>query len=266
MRDALHLYCHYLRLSLRAQMQYRASFVLATLSQLLVTSIEFLGVWALFSRFGTLRGWTLPEVALFYGLVNVAFALADAFSRGFDMFSYFIKHGEFDRLLLRPRSTILQLAGHELALKKLGRLAQGAAVLGWAMASVDGACTPAHVALLTAALAGAVCLFFGLMILQATLTFWTIEGLEITNTVTYGGVDAMQYPLAIYHRYFQRFFTYVVPLACVCYYPVLTVLGKSADGVPPWLGWVSPVAGVAFLALSQQVWQIGVRHYRSTGS
>jgi len=30
--------------------------------------------------------------------------------------------------------------------------------------------------------------------------------------------------------------------------------------------WFAPFIGIAFLILSLQVWQFGVRHYRSTGS
>jgi ABC-2 type transport system permease protein len=44
-------------------------------------------------------------------------------------------------------------------------------------------------------------------------------------------------------------------------------MGKAeATGVPAAAGWVSPVVGVAFFFLSLQVWKVGVRHYRSTGS
>lgn len=83
--NALRLYLRYLGVSCRGQMQYRASFVMLTLGQFLMTGLEFVGVWVLFTRFGQIQGWTLPEVALFYGIINMAFALSDATSRGFDI-------------------------------------------------------------------------------------------------------------------------------------------------------------------------------------
>src|SRR6266568_8965756 len=86
MCDGLRLYWLYVKLSIRAQLQYRAAFLLAALGQFLITGVEFLGVWALFDRFGRLHSWSLPEVAVFYGLVNCTFACADALSRGFDQF------------------------------------------------------------------------------------------------------------------------------------------------------------------------------------
>ena len=58
-----------------------------------------------------------------------------------------------------------------------------------------------------------------------------------------------------------------VPLACVAYYPALAVLGKPDPlGAPAWLGWVSPLAGFAFLWVASGAWRMGVRHYASTGS
>src|SRR5262245_41378072 len=119
-------------------MQYRMSFVLMSIGQFVVTGIEMIGVWALFARFGSLIPWTLPQVALFYGVVNVGFAVTDAFARGFDLFgNQFVKTGNFDRLLLRPRSTVLQVAGQEFTLFRVGRLLQGLVVMIWALSVLD---------------------------------------------------------------------------------------------------------------------------------
>ena len=114
-RNALALYGRMAAISIRGQMQYRMSFLLTSLGQFVTTGVEILGIWALFHRFGQLPHWSLAEVAFFYGMVNVAFSFTDALARGFDLFgTEFVKTGEFDRLLLRPRTTILQLAGSGL--------------------------------------------------------------------------------------------------------------------------------------------------------
>ena len=76
--EPLRLYCRYISLSVRAQMQYRASFFMLTVGLFLLSLLEFCGILILFDRFGQLRGWTLPEIALFYGMVHMAFALAEA--------------------------------------------------------------------------------------------------------------------------------------------------------------------------------------------
>jgi ABC-2 type transport system permease protein len=265
--NSLRLYGRYAATSIRGQMQYRASFLMLAFGHFLITGLEFLGMWALFDRFGRLRDWSLPEVALFYGIVSIAFALAEAFARGFDTFPGMVKSGEFDRVLVRPRSTVLQVAGRELQLLRVGRLAQGLVVLLYATAALEVAWSVEKLALLAGAILGGACLFAGLFVLQATMAFWTIESLEIVNTVTYGGVETAQYPLSIYRRWFRSFFTVVIPLACINYFPALAILGKEDPlGYPRILQWGAPAVGVLFLLATFQVWRFGVRHYRSTGS
>ncbi|MCK5557742.1 MAG: ABC-2 family transporter protein [Candidatus Hydrogenedentes bacterium] len=249
-------------------MQYRASLFMMSMGQMLFVAIDFAGMWALFARFGSVRGWRLPEVALFYGLVRTAFPFAEAFGRGFDVFSGLVKGGGFDRLLLRPRSAALQVAGAEVTLFRVGRLAQGLVVLIWSANALGIDWTLGRISLVVLTVIGGACFFFALLVLQATLAFWTTETLEIMNAVTYGGTETGKYPLTIYHPWFRKFFTFVIPLACVSYFPALTILGRAdqALGSPRWFQCLSPLIGVLFLAASLQVWKFGVRHYRSTGS
>jgi ABC-2 type transport system permease protein len=268
MRDNLRLYGRYLGISVRAQLQYRASFLMQTFGHLVMTAAEIVGIWALFQRFGGLRGWTLAEVAMFYGVVQITWSIADAMARGFNVFGGTIKRGDFDRILLRPRSTVLQLAGQEFTLRRAGRFLQGLAVLLWAIHTLAIDWSPLKIALLPIMIGCGVCLFFGLVVLQATMCFWTTESLEIMNTLTYGGVETAQYPLSIYKSWFRLFFIYIVPLACVTYFPILAILGKPDRDLhsPVWFQWLAPLAGVIFLVVSLRIWQFGVRHYTSTGS
>jgi ABC-2 type transport system permease protein len=266
--NAFRLYGRYAAASVKGQMQYPTAFLLLSLGQFLSTIIEFVGIWALFNRFQSLLDWTLPQVALFYGTVNISFALADMISRGFDVFGpQFVKTGDFDRLLLRPRSTPLQLMGHELRLTRIGRFLQGALVLAIAVALLDLSWGVREVALLCAAITGGVAFFLALVVLQATLAFWTVESLEVANTLTYGGVFAAQYPIEIYSKWLRKFFTFVVPLSCVAYFPIVGILAINDPlGAPTWFLHVSPLAGFVFLAASLAIWRLGVRHYTSTGT
>jgi ABC-2 type transport system permease protein len=264
--EAMRLYLRYVGLSIRAQLQYRISLAMWAFGNLLTTGLEFFSIWALFERFGQIRGWTLAEIALLYGMANVAFAISEAVARGFKNFGAMVRTGDFDRVLLRPRGTAFQVGAEQIDLVKVGRLLQGIAVLGWAIAALPIDWTLAHGALVVAAIVGGACTFSGIFVLQATVAFWTVEALELAATVTYGGVETAQYPLSIYTTGFRRFFTYVVPLAFLNYIPALALLDRPLDDVPAWLPWLSPVVGVALLLFCLQVWRVGVRHYRSTGS
>ncbi|HTV21952.1 MAG TPA: ABC-2 family transporter protein [Polyangiaceae bacterium] len=264
----LGLYLRYARLSLGTQLEYPVSALLLAAGQFLVTALEAIVLWVLFDRFGGLRGWRFGEVALFYALVHIQFALADVLSRGFDVLgTQFIRTGQLDRLLLRPRSLTLQLMGHDVRLSRIGRLAQATIVLAIATEHAPIAWTLAKALTFAFAVAGGVGLFVGLFVLQGALSFWTIQGLEIANVLTYGGMEAAQYPLAVYARWFRRLLIYAVPLGAVAYFPALAILEKADPlGTPSWLHAYTPAAGFAFLALTFLAWRQGIRRYTSTGS
>lgn len=264
----LRLYFRLLWISILGQMQYPGSFIMVSIAQFLVTFIEFIGIWALFERFDTIQGWSLGEVAFFYGTINIAFSFADALSRGFDLFGRdFVKTGDFDRVLLRPRTTVLQLAGYQLVLHRVGRLLQGIVVLMIAVHMLDFNWTIIKAVWFFWTIVGGIAFFFGLFVLQATMAFWTVESLEIANTLTYGGVHAAQYPITIYADWFRKLLTFVVPLACVGYFSVVGILGKSDPlGSSAAFQALAPGVGFVFLFVSLGVWQFGVRHYTSTGS
>jgi ABC-2 type transport system permease protein len=266
--NGLRLYGRYCAASLRAQMAYPGSLMMMISGQFLATAIEFIGVWAMFRRFGHIGAWTFGEVCLFYGLVSVTFSVADAISRGFDIFgSVFVRTGGFDRLLLRPRSPALQLMGYELRLTRIGRFTQGIGVFGIGVALSHFAVTPAAIAILLFAVAGGSALFTGLMVLQATLAFWTVESLEAVNILTYGGEAAAEYPLNVYADWFRKFLIWIVPVGCISYLPMLAAMGRADPlGTPSWFLPIAPIAGFLFLGVALFIWRFGVARYASSGS
>lgn len=266
--NAIRLLRRYMSASLRAQMQYPASAILLIAGQFVATIIDMVAIWALFARFGAIEGWRFGDVAMFFGLVSISFAIADFLTRGFDVLgTEFIKTGNFDRILLRPRTTTLQLVGHDFRLSRCGRLLQGLVVVVIATQSLQFHWNVPTIALAVWTTAGGVALFFGLMVIEGTISFWTTEGLEAMNLLTYGGVQAAQFPLSIYAGWFRNFLIFVVPIGCVAYFPVLAILGKADPlGAPDWVLPLTPVAGFIFLGFSFLAWRVGVSKYTSTGS
>ena len=258
----LSLYWRYLSISIRAQMQYRLSFCLYVIGHFFITFADLLVLIVLFSRFDHLAGWKLAEVALLYGMVNMSFSLAEGIARGFDVFPNMVKNGDFDRLLLRPQPTAFQVAASEIQLFRIGRFTQGLFALCGSLYLLQSPVSLEKVLLLVFAIASGTCLFSGLFVIQATIAFWTIDTLELMNALTYGGTEAGSYPLHIYNEWFRRLFTICVPLACTTYFPALVILEKQMS----WYLWLSPLVGVLYLALCLLFWQVGVRHYCSTGS
>ena len=253
---------------LRSQMQYRESFLVMMVISFLGLTSEFLAIIILFNRFDNLIGWSVGEVAFLYGIASVSFGLAEMFGAGFDIFPETIRQGEFDRVLLRPQSAFVQVLSADFQLRRLGRILQGLMALGFAFAWTSVDWNVAKLGYLPVVILCGTVLYFSFLVLGATLCFWTVESVEVTNIITYGGIEFSSYPLPIYHVLMQRFFTFVIPLAFVSYFPSLYLLDRhEGTDWPLWLLITSPLAAAVFLSIAARfAWGFGVKHYRSTGS
>ena len=258
------LYLKYFSIHLRSVMQYKTSFFLTAIGQGMTSFFSFLSMYFLFNRFGSINGYTLNEVLLCFSTIFMAFALAECFGRGFDSFSGIISNGEFDRIMVRPRNEVLQVIGSRIELTRIGRLLQALIIFIYVFRTSSIVWSTDKIITLILMLVGGVCLFFGLFMIYASICFFTLEGLEFMNIFTDGGRELAQYPLDIYKKWVVKFFTFVVPLAFVNYYPFLYIIGKN-NGYGA-LYMFSPILSVLFLVPSYFLWRFGVRHYKSTGS
>ena len=114
--NAIRLYFRLVRVSLRTQMAYRASFSVQMLANIATTLADFFAVFAFFQRVRALGHWSFAQVAVFYGMANASLALSELWLRGFDIFERHVQSGDFDRYLIRPRSAFLQVLGADFQL------------------------------------------------------------------------------------------------------------------------------------------------------
>ena len=256
------LYGHYLSVCVRAMMQYKASFLMTTLGQGLTSLNMLLGIYFLFRRFGSVKGYTFGEVLLCASVMLASFSLAECFARGFDHFPSMVRKGEFDRVLVRPRSAVLQILGSRADLTRLGRLAVALLLFGYGLLRGGVHWTPGRVVAVGLMLSGGTAVFFGLFLLHAALCFYTMDGLEFMNIFTDGAREYGMYPVDIYGARMMRFCTYVIPYALVQYYPLTYLIGRSDS----FLRGLLPMCALLFLLPCYALWRLGVRHYTSSGS
>lgn len=267
--ETVELYLRLISIRVRAQMQYRASFALDLLSTFLGNIVYFLTFAAVLTRFGSIHGWTLGEVAFLFGLAEFSFASMDLVWGGYDYdaFSQVIRRGQLDQMLVRPLGLPLQVLTSEFPLRRLGRMAEGAFCFAVSLRLADVHWTAAKLLYLPVVSISISAFFAGLYVIGSTVCFWTIDRLELFNLFTYGGAEMLSYPMSIYSTWMRRFFTFVVPASLVGYYPALYFLDKPDPlGMTAVAAFVAPVAGGGILALSFAFWRLGVRHYQGTGT
>ena len=258
----MRLYAKYVSIHLRSQMQYKTSFFLTIIGQFLVSFSVFLGLYFLMNRFHSVDHFTFQEVLLCFAVVLMAFSIAECFARGFDLFPQMISNFELDRVLVRPRGVIFQVLAGKVEFTRLGRLTQAVLVFCYAIPTSGVIWSWDKRLTLFLMVACGALVFFGLFLIYAAVTIFTIDGIEFMNVLTDGGREFGTYPYSIYGDGILKFLTYVVPLALFQYYPLLYLLGKEKSP----LYMLAPLFSLLFLVPSYAFWRYGLHRYQSTGS
>ncbi|WP_327371971.1 ABC transporter permease [Streptomyces sp. NBC_01217] len=252
---------------LRSTMAYRASFAMTAFGNFAVTAFDFVAILLMFQHVDALGGYTLPEIALLYGASGTAFGLADLVMGSMDRLGRRVRDGTLDTLLVRPAPVLAQVAADRFALRRMGRITQGALVLGYALVTLDIDWTPLKAAMIVLMLLSGAAIFAAVFVAGAAFQFVAQDASEVQNSFTYGGNTLLQYPPSIFGKDLVRGVTFVVPLAFVNWLPALYVLGRDYPlDLPEWVAFLPPVvAGLCWL-LAGLAWRRGLRAYRSTGS
>lgn len=256
------LYREFLSMHLKSVMQHKVSFFLLCLGQFITSFTVFLGVWFMFIQFKGVDGFTFDQVLLCFSVVTMAFSLAECFGRGFDLFAHMLGNGEFDRVLVRPRSIVFLVLASKTNFTRLGRVLQSALILAYAMPHSGVIWTWDKLLTMLLMIFCGMIIFFDLFLINASLSFFTVQGLEVMNIFTDGGREFGRYPFSIYGKEMLRFLTYIIPLALFQYYPLLYLLDMAQNP----LYMLAPLLGLLFTLPAYLIWRLGLRHYHSTGS
>ena len=264
--NTLKLYLRSMKMLVRCQTEYPLSFLLNTLSQLIMLGGEMLAVVLLFDRFPSLGQWTGENVLFFFGLISTSFYLVEFFCRGITNFSPLVRSGALDHMLLRPRGVMTQVCCAAMDPRRIGALAVGAAALAAGAWGSGVVWTVGKGVLLLESIACGSALVAGLFLIEAVCCLYAVRSPEAVNVLTYGGRSACQYPIDIYPRPLRVLFVCVAPFALTTHAPAAYILEKPLLGLPGWAAYVVPLAGAAFLTLMYFVFRRALKDYRSTGS
>uniref|UniRef100_A0AAU2VV44 ABC transporter permease n=1 Tax=Streptomyces sp. NBC_00008 TaxID=2903610 RepID=A0AAU2VV44_9ACTN len=252
---------------LRSTMAYRASFVMTAFGNFAATAFDFVAIMLMFSHVDVLGGYTLPEIALLYGAAGTAFGLADLVMGSMDRLGRRVRDGTLDTLLVRPVPVLAQVAADRFALRRLGRITQGALVLGYALVTLDIDWTAARVLMVPLMLLSGAAIFGAVFVAGAAFQFFAQDASEVQNSFTYGGNTLLQYPPTVFAKDLVRGVTFVVPLAFVNWLPALYVLGRPYPlDLPDRVAFLPPVVAALCWVVAGLAWRAGLRAYRSTGS
>lgn len=248
----------------KSAMEYKFNIFLLNFSAVLISISEIISVWLLFKSFESVGYWGFYETALMFGIVTAVFSFTEMFARGYDEFSTLIKEGALDRLLVRPVNIHKQIFGSKIEFSKAGKVLLGLVVSILALCNLSIEWTVAKVVVLILTFVCGCFIIFGLMLISAGISVFSVENLEFLNIITNGAKELCYYPINIYNKWLARFFTFVIPVACFNYLPISYLMGYGE--LPQIVYAFSPIFGIIFVVPCFIFFNWSLKRYQGTGT
>ena len=256
------LYITYLKLHLKTLFEYKLSLILSIIAQTFIIYSFYFSLDSLFRKFNNIGGYTKYEVLLTFAIVFFGYSVNEVFARGIDQFDELIVTGDFDRLLTRPKSIILQVLGYKIQYIKIVRLLFSLVVLIISITHLGIKWNIIKVITLLFMLLSSIAIFFSIFLIAASYCFITVQGLEVRNLLTDGGKNIAQYPMGVFNKAVRNIFTFIIPYSLVNYYPLLYILDKTNNIYNIFL----PLLVFIYIIPCILIFNKGTKKYLSTGS
>lgn len=255
------LWIAYMRVGFLTMTQYPADTVIWIISMLVREASGFVGILAIAGVTGGLGSWNLYEICMLFAMCAVIEAAGQAFFDCVWSIDSMIRRGEMDVFLTRPASPFIQMLGQRMHFQAVLSMMVYIGIFVWA-AGQDGLQIGGKQVILLAEY-----VIFGTMINSGiytifnSLNFWIVQGEDIAVLVQTCR-EFVKYPLQVFPAVIRGFFTFILPLGFVAYYPAMALFGKTELPVTLLL----PVVAAVVFLLASAVWRLGIRGYNSTGT
>jgi len=242
------------------------SFLMYTLSDLLLTVAAITAMLLLAERFAGIGPWTRDQVVFLLGYSVTVRGLLDLFFNYNVLFiGRRVGRGQLDHTLVQPQPLWMSLLTEGFAPFTGGAtVLPGVGLMLWAGERLGLAVSPGWLALLGVNLAASGMVVFAVAYIMGSLAFWAPRGAEEINTSWMHMVDQLKsMPLDGAGDALLAGLTGVLPLGFVAWHPCRALLGhdRSATGASLTCVAALLLAGVALLAF-----RLGLKQYGRTGS
>lgn len=159
-------------LNIRQSMALRGAFLLKMIFMLLNDLLVFV-VWiVIFRTTETIRGWTLDDVTLLWGILTASYGISVGLADGARTIGSAVRSGELDSFLTQPKNTLLYIIG-----SRTNPSAWGDILASIVFFSCTSHVTLRTIPLIIAAVVVAATVTTATVVLVFSLTFW-LDALE----------------------------------------------------------------------------------------
>ena len=256
------LYLLMFKSSIKSMAEYRIDFIVGIISQIFYELIELIFVFIVFRNTNEINGWSFYEVILLCGLLNMSLAYVDLlFDEMYEVGPHYIKEGSFDLIMLRPIHPIISIMSKSQSVTAFGYM-----IIGLIMSIVS--LIKLHIAIhISTILFILFITLIGGIIIGAIITaicvcsFWVVDSNEIAWSA-FTMYKFSEYPLSVYNRFIKFILIFILPFAFVSYFPASYLLGREF-GV---ISFIAPLIAILFWIIAVELWNWGLKHYKSSGT
>ncbi|MBL7662608.1 ABC-2 family transporter protein [bacterium] len=259
------IYLAYFAKFLKARLSYKFDFFAGIIANAISTGSSLIFILLLLdgTRVTNLQGWTQPEVLFIYGYSMIPLAIFGLLAPNLYQFGdKYIIQGQFDRVLLRPLSTLPQVLFESFNLDALGSLTVGIITTSIAASRLNLEFAFLDIVWFAISTIAAAIILLSFFVSLASIAFHFEDRLGLAapmyNLIVFG-----RYPITIFSKLIQFILQWVVPFAFVAFYPATHFFTERGFGFYTYL---SPVVALATATLTYFVWNFGVSRYASTGN
>jgi len=239
--------------NLKAAVAMRGAFLMQVAFMMLNNFTFFVFWWVLMRRVPTLRGWTLADIQLLFGMVATSFGLTVTLAGGVRYLGRLIDEGELDTLLTQPKSVLVHALGLRLQPSGFGDVLSGLIFIAW-----SGQVTWRSLPILAVAIIASAVVFVACGIVFFSLAFWLGRIESVARQLWDLLVTFSMYPEPLFGGMLRLALFTVLPAGFVAYLPVRVVHAPSMADIA-----FLVIGASTYLAVAVWVFERGLRRYTS---
>jgi ABC-2 type transport system permease protein len=242
--------------NLQSAMEYRAAFLTQVVFMML-NNLAYFMFWVLyFDKFNSVRGWSLQDMMLLFGVAATAWGIAAYFFGNFTTLSEIISLGRLDYYLSLPRPVLL----HALASRSLGS-GMGDLIYGVGSYFLSGYVSFDGFLRFLVGVAVGVAVFLSFLTLVQSLTFWLGNTTAISQLALNALLTFSLYPRSLFDGAAKFILLTIIPASLIGSMPAEFVKSFSWPVLLELLG-----SAALLVVFSVWVFERGLKRYESGNS
>jgi len=257
------IYRELVKNSVTRELMFKSNFLLWIVVELLWFALQLSFIGVLYLHTDHIVSWTKWEVVLLIGASHFIQQLFQAFFLiNCTNLSELVRTGKLDFLLLLPVNARFVVSFRQVDLGAFVNASFAVAVMAYAARQMHLVPSLSQVfGFLVLCVAGVI-IHYSLMLLLASLSFWTVRAQGIVWGY-YNMFNIARLPDEAFHGLFKAVFTFVIPMLLVSNVPVRVLVNKLSSPVPLML--LLAMVVICF-AVSEWGWRASLRRYTSASS